>query len=159
MIAFGSGLALTGFRTYDHPQKSNLVAELYLRVFYGMCDAQTATRALGVLRLIDAFQSHDRMLYVYFITFHIDTKNWRKSPYVFFVWPARLFVERLTQGVLFSEVQNVLELTGNKVFGTLNCVLCREVYYIVSLSHRVPYWRFHCIAACSLEEQSSWASV
>ena len=55
-----------------------------------MCDAQTATRALGVLRLIDAFQSRDRMLYVYFITFHIDTKNRRKSPYVFFVWPTRL---------------------------------------------------------------------
>ena len=43
---------------------------------------------------------------------------------------------------------------GNKVFGTLNCVHCREVYYIVSLSRRVPYWRFHCIATCSLEEQS-----
>ena len=30
-------------------------------------------------------------------------------------------------------------------FGTLNCVLCREVYYTVSLSQRVHYRRFHCI--------------
>ena len=29
-------------------------------------------------------------------------------------------------------------------FGTLTCVPCREVYYIVSLSRRVHYQRFHC---------------
>ena len=28
---------------------------------------------------------------------------------------------------------------------TLNCVLCREVYYTVSLSRRVHYRRFHSI--------------
>ena len=30
-------------------------------------------------------------------------------------------------------------------FGTMACVLCREVYYTVSLSRRVHYRRFHCI--------------
>ena len=34
---------------------------------------------------------------------------------------------------------------GKQFFGTLNCVLYREVYYTVSLSWRVHYRRFHCI--------------
>ena len=34
---------------------------------------------------------------------------------------------------------------GKQNFGTSTCVLCREVYYIVSLSRRVHYQRFHCI--------------
>ena len=46
--------------------------------------------------------------------------------------------------VLFSEVQNVLKLLG-LLFGTLKSVLCREVYYIISLSQRVHYWGFYCI--------------
>jgi len=65
--------------------------------------------------------------------------------------------------VLFSEVQNVLKLEGNQLFGTLKSVLCREVYYIMSLSRRVHCWRFYCIPThirvcmgmrliCSLED-------
>ena len=33
---------------------------------------------------------------------------------------------------------------GHVIFGTLNSVLCKEVYYTVSLFWRVHYWRFHC---------------
>ena len=34
---------------------------------------------------------------------------------------------------------------GKQIFGTLTRVLCREVYYTVSLSRRVHYRRFYCI--------------
>ena len=50
----------------------------------------------------------------------------------------------LCREVLFSEVHNVLEPLANQLFGTLKSVLCREVYYIVSLSRRVHYRRFDC---------------
>ena len=47
------------------------------------------------------------------------------------------FVERLSSSRRFRTM-------GKQIFGTLACVLCREVYYIVSLSQRVHYRRFHC---------------
>jgi len=50
----------------------------------------------------------------------------------------------LCRDVVFSEVQNVLNLYGNQLFGTLKSTLCREVYYIMSLSRRVQYRRLDC---------------
>ena len=35
---------------------------------------------------------------------------------------------------------------GHVIFGTSNSVLCREVYYTMSLFRRVHYWRLHCIS-------------
>jgi len=52
---------------------------------------------------------------------------------------------RCKEVVCFSEVQNVLKLYGNQLFGTLKGVICREIYYIMSLSWRVHYHRFSCI--------------
>ena len=48
--------------------------------------------------------------------------------------------------VLFSEVLIVLKLYREINFlGTSRRVPCIEVFCTVSLSQRVPYWRFHCI--------------
>ena len=43
--------------------------------------------------------------------------------------------------VLFSGVLKTIEKV---IFGTLSSVLCREIFYSVSLSQKVRYWRFHC---------------
>ena len=48
------------------------------------------------------------------------------------------FIERLSS---FRGTKPI----GHVIFGTLNSVLCREVYYTVSLFRRVHYQRFHCI--------------
>ena len=48
------------------------------------------------------------------------------------------FVERLS-----SFGGSKCSRTMGKQFGTLTCVLCREVYYIVSLR-----WRVHCTLSC-----------
>ena len=41
---------------------------------------------------------------------------------------------------------------GETIIGTSTCVLCREVYYTVSLSRRVHYRRFHCNGYSRVEE-------
>ena len=46
------------------------------------------------------------------------------------------FVERLSS---FGGLKCIRTI-GKQIFGTLACVLCREVYYIVSTS---LYWRVH----------------
>ena len=46
------------------------------------------------------------------------------------------FVETFSSS---SEVQNVLKLYGNQLFGTLKSALCREVYYIMFICLRVHY--------------------
>ena len=51
------------------------------------------------------------------------------------------FIERLSS---FRGSQ-CIKTIGHVIFGTLNSVLCREVYYTVSLFQRVHYWRFHCV--------------
>ena len=51
------------------------------------------------------------------------------------------FVERFPSSRRFRSIRTI----GKQIFGTLNCVLCREVYYTVSLSRRVHYRRFHCM--------------
>ena len=48
------------------------------------------------------------------------------------------FVERLS----YSDVQNIFR--ENNFWDLHLCPLYREVYYIVSLSRRVHYRRFHC---------------
>ena len=55
------------------------------------------------------------------------------------------FIERL-----FSfRGSKCTKIIGHVIFGTSNSVLCREVYYTVSLFRRVHYRRFHCIVcAC-----------
>ena len=57
------------------------------------------------------------------------------------------FVERLSS---FGG-SKCIRAIGKTIFGTSTCVLCREVYYIVSLSRRVHYQKFH----CNLEVMSS----
>ena len=48
--------------------------------------------------------------------------------------------------VLFLEVvNNVLKSWEECIFGTSSSVPCREVYYILTLSQRVPYQRFYYI--------------
>ena len=47
--------------------------------------------------------------------------------------------------VSFLGGSKCIRTIGKQIFGTLTCVLCREVYYVVSLSRRVHYRRFHCI--------------
>ena len=37
-----------------------------------------------------------------------------------------------------------IRTTGRNYFGTSSCVLCGQVYYIVSLLGSVHYQRFHC---------------
>ena len=50
------------------------------------------------------------------------------------------FVERLYS----FRGSKCIRAIGRTIFGTSTCVLCREVYYTVSLSRRVHYRRFHC---------------
>ena len=59
------------------------------------------------------------------------------------------FVERLSS---FGG-SKCIRTIGKQIFGTLNCVLCREVYYTVSLSRRVHYQRFHCMYIESVNVQ------
>ena len=49
------------------------------------------------------------------------------------------FVERLSSRRRFKMS------IGKQIFGSLTCVLRREVYYTVFLRRRVHYRRFHCI--------------
>ena len=55
------------------------------------------------------------------------------------------FVEKLLGG------SKCIRSIGKQIFGTSACVLGREVYYIVSLSRRVPYRRFHCMSLFVVE--------
>ena len=61
------------------------------------------------------------------------------------------FVERLSSHWRFKTI-------GKQIFGTLTCVLCREVYYIVSLRWRVHYRRFHCSSITLLQQRGRNAS-
>ena len=51
------------------------------------------------------------------------------------------FVERLSS---FGGSNACIRTIGKTAVGTLTCVLCREVYYTVSLSRRVHYRRVYC---------------
>ena len=51
------------------------------------------------------------------------------------------FVERLSS---FGGSNACIRTIGKTVVGTLTCVLCREVYYTVSLSRSVHYRRVYC---------------
>ena len=55
------------------------------------------------------------------------------------------FVERLSS---FGDLKCIRSI-GKHSFWTLNCVLCREVYYTVSLSRRVHYRCIHAPIDCS----------
>ena len=62
---------------------------------------------------------------------HVGDNNYKFSCFV-------LYIERLSS---FRGTKTI----GHVIFGTLNSVLCREVYYTVSLFRRVHYQRFHCM--------------
>ena len=52
------------------------------------------------------------------------------------------FIERLSS----FRGSKCTKTIGHVIFGTSNSVLCREVYYTLSLFRRVHYRRFHCIS-------------
>ena len=49
-------------------------------------------------------------------------------------------VERLS----FLGCSKCIKTLGKQIIREVESVLCREVYYIMSLSRRVHYWRFYC---------------
>ena len=51
------------------------------------------------------------------------------------------FIERLSSFRGSKSTKTI----GHVIFGTSYSVLCREVYYTVSLFRRIHYQRFHCI--------------
>ena len=61
--------------------------------------------------------------------------------------------DNINLAVLSFSIERLFSFRGSKctktighiIFGTSNSVLCREVYYTVSLFWRVHYQRFHCI--------------
>ena len=55
------------------------------------------------------------------------------------------------EGLSSSRGSKCTKTIGHVIFGTSNSVLCREVYYTVSLFRRVHYRRFHCITYKVLE--------
>jgi len=78
----------------------------------------------------------DTTLNIILIEIHVQSNLWTKDTlnnnYNFSCILCR-------EVVLFSEIQNVLKLEGNQLFGTLKRVCCREVHYSMSLSQRVQY--------------------
>ena len=100
------------------------------------------------LQIIILYQCHTRMSFYTHVTVNISQgtriqwnlqiKDTRQGQYKF-----TSFV-LCREVVLFLEVVSVLKLQGRQFFGTSSSVPCREVFYIVPLSRRVHYRRFHC---------------